>query len=80
MPASQNQVWSGDIRYIRIHGGWCYPALVVDLYSCHVMGSALSTSADANLSCRAMRNALETRRHNGCLIFHSDQDCEYKSK
>lgn len=73
MPASPNQVWCGDISYIRLHGGWCYLALVVDLYSRRVVGLALSLSPDANLACRAMRNALETRRRHGRLLFHSDQ-------
>ncbi|CAK6500563.1 IS3 family transposase ISKpn37 (plasmid) [Serratia marcescens] len=80
MPASPNQLWCGDISYIRLHGGWCYLALVVDLYSRRVVGSALSLSPDANLACRAMRNALETRRRHGRLLFHSDQGCQYKSK
>ena len=38
MPTSPNQVWCGDISYIRLHGGWCYLALVVDLYSRRVVG------------------------------------------
>lgn len=80
MPASPNQVWCGDISYIRFHGGWCYLALVVALYSRRVVGSALSLSPDANLACRAMRNALETRRRHGRLLFHSDQGIQYKSK
>lgn len=74
-----NQVWCGDVSYIRIHGGWCYLALVIDLYSRRVVGSALSLSADAELVSRAMRNALEVRERNGRLLFHSDQGCQYKS-
>ncbi|MCX2957476.1 MAG: DDE-type integrase/transposase/recombinase [Serratia symbiotica] len=80
IPASPNQVWCGDISYIRIHGGWCYLALVVELYSRRVVDSALSLSPDANLACRAVRNALERCQRHGYLLFHLDPDCQYKSK
>ena len=33
----------------------------VDLYSRRIIGSALSLTADAELVCRALRNALEIR-------------------
>ncbi|WP_284473506.1 hypothetical protein [Serratia symbiotica] len=36
----------GIINYIHIHGGWCYLALVVKLYSRRVVDSALSLSPD----------------------------------
>ena len=55
MPEQPNQVWCGDISYIRISGGWCYLALVIDLYSRRVVGCALSLSPDAEVgvSCDA---------------------------
>ncbi len=52
---------------------------VIDLYSRRIIGSALSLTADADLVCKALRNALETRSRNGCLLFHSDQGVQYKS-
>ncbi|MCZ8955417.1 IS3 family transposase [Escherichia albertii] len=79
-PAEANRIWSGDISYIRVNGGWCYLALVIDLYSRRVVGQAMSLSPDAELVCRAMRNALETRQRKGRLIFHSDQGGQYRSK
>ena len=51
----------------------------VDLYSRRIIGSALSLTADAELVCRALRNALETRPRDGRLLFHSDQGVQYKS-
>ncbi|EMW73749.1 hypothetical protein EC178200_4605 [Escherichia coli 178200] len=41
--------------------------------------STLSLTADAELVCRALRNALETRPRDGRLLFHSDQGVQYKS-
>lgn len=46
--------------------------LVIDLYSRRIVGNAMSSSLDADLVCRAMRNALETRRIKHRLLFHSD--------
>ncbi|EDT8879104.1 IS3 family transposase [Salmonella enterica subsp. enterica] len=79
-PESANRVWCGDISFIRVCGGWCYLALVIDLYSRRVVGHAMSSSPDAELVCRAMRNALETRQRSGRLLFHSDQGGQYRSK
>ncbi|EOV8484590.1 IS3 family transposase [Klebsiella aerogenes] len=78
-PVEPNRIWCGDISFIRLQEKWCYLALVVDLYARRIIGSALSLTADADLVCRAMRNALETRQHNGRLLFHSDQGSQYKS-
>ncbi len=78
-PAAPNRVWCGDISFIRLRDKWCYLALVVDLYSRRIIGSALSLTADADLVCRALRNALETRLRDGRLLFHSDQGVQYKS-
>lgn len=78
-PAAPNRVWCGDISFIRLQGKWCYLALVVDLYSRRIIGSALSLTADADLVCRALRNALETRPYDERLLFHSDQGGQYKS-
>ncbi len=78
-PGAPNRVWCGDISFIRLQNKWCYLALVVDLYSRRIIGSALSLTADADLVCRALRNALETRPRDGRLLFHSDQGVQYKS-
>ncbi len=78
-PAAPNHVWCGDISFIRLQDKWCYLALVVDLYSRRIIGSALSLTADAELVCWALRNALETRPRDGRLLFHSDQGVQYES-
>lgn len=49
-PTSPNQVWTGDVTYIRIKGGWCYLAIVLDLYARRVVGFAVSDSPDSGLS------------------------------
>lgn len=79
-PSEPNRVWSGDISDIKVNGGWCYLALVIDLYSRRIVGSAISSSPDADLVCRGMRNALETRQRERRLLFHSGQGGQYRSK
>ncbi len=78
-PDAPNIRWCGDITYIRIRDGWCYLATVIDLFSRRVVGMAISASPDAELVCRALSNALETRHIEGRLIFHSDQGSQYSS-
>ena len=38
----KNQVWVGDITYIKTEIGWVYLAAVIDLYNREVIGYALS--------------------------------------
>ncbi|MDE1476899.1 DDE-type integrase/transposase/recombinase [Xenorhabdus bovienii] len=57
-----------------------YLAVVMDLFSRRVVGIAMSASLDAELVCRALSNALETRHREGRLIFHSGQGSQYSSK
>ena len=80
-PETPDKAWSGDISYVRVKSGWCYLALVIDLYSRRIVGSAVSSSPDAERVCRAMRRALESRScRTGRLLCHSDQGSQYRSK
>lgn len=44
------QVWSTDITYIRLAGGFVYLTAVMDWHSRYVLGWALSTTLDADAS------------------------------
>ena len=37
-PEKPNQVWAGDVTYLRTHEGWMYLAIVMDLYSRRIIG------------------------------------------
>jgi len=37
-PLTVNDVWAGDITYLRTAEGWMYLAIVMDLYSRQIVG------------------------------------------
>lgn len=78
--ASQpNQVWTGDITYIRTAVGWLYLAVVIDLFSRKVVGWAMSPRIGAALATDALNMAIVSRKPSGGLIFHSDRGIQYAS-
>jgi putative transposase len=74
-----NQVWAGDITYVRTRQGWSYLAVVMDLYSRRIVGWALALLPDTVLVVRALQKAREQRNPQPGLMFHSDQGCQYTS-
>ena len=79
-PSMPNQVWTGDVTYIRIKGGWCYLAVVLDLFARRVVGFAISDSPDSVLTAKALQMAYQTRLKPSGVLFHSDQGTHYTSK
>ena len=79
-PSTPNQVWTGDVTYIRIKGGWCYLAVVLDLFARRVVGFAVSDSPDSMLTAKALQMAYQTRLRPSSVLFHSDQGTHYTSK
>ena len=79
--AKMNQVWAGDITYIKTGLGWVYLAVVIDLYNREIIGYSLSKSIDSELVKRALSNAIVNRKPDyGKTIFHSDRGIQYSSK
>ncbi len=74
-----NQFWTGDVTYVRIKVGWCYLAVVLDLYARRVVGFAVSDSPDSMLTTKALQMAYETRLKPSNMLFHSDQGTHYTS-
>lgn len=79
MPTGVNQVWVGDITYIKLNHQWRYLATVMDLYSRRIIAWSLSDNRKAELTIRALRLALCKRNYPKGLIFHSDRGIEYLS-
>lgn len=79
-PENPNQVWAGDITYLKTHEGWMYLAIVMDLYSRKIIGWAMSKRMTTALVERAMQMAITLRASTEGLIFHSDRGSQYTSK
>ena len=72
-----DQVWAGDITYLRVGSGWVYLAAVIDLYTRKVVGWAIAESLHATVVIDALNEALATRDWSPGLIFHSDRGVQY---
>lgn len=79
-PSQPNHVWTGDVTYVRIKGGWCYLAVVIDLFARRIVGFAVSDSPDSQLTSKALKMAYEARLKPTGVLFHSDQGTHYTSK
>src|SRR5262249_19885732 len=71
-----NQVWSTDITYIRLHGGFIYLVAVMDGCSRYVLSWAVSITMDVGFCLEALDHALEVARPE---IFNSDQGAQFTS-
>ena len=78
-PSNTNTHWTGDITYIRTSQGWLYLAIVLDLYSRRVVSWAFSSQPNSELSIRAINLAVQLRRPQQSVLFHSDQGVQYSS-
>ena len=74
-----DQRWVTDISYVWTNEGWCYLAVVLDLFSRAVVGWSLDTTLTTRLPLNALNAALETRRPAAGLLHHSDRGCQYTS-
>jgi transposase InsO family protein len=74
-----NQVWVSDITYIRTVKGFCYLALITDMYSRKIVGYDISDSLELTGCLRALQKALRKARPAVGLVHHSDRGIQYCS-
>ena len=71
-----NQVWSADITYIRLEGGFVYLVAIMDWYSRYVLSWRVSNTMDVNFCVEGLEEALKFARPE---IFNTDQGSQFTS-
>ena len=69
-----DQVWVGDITYVRLRQEFMYLAVLMDVFTRGIRGWQLSRSLDQELTLTVLRRALAQRTPQ---IHHSDQGIHY---
>lgn len=72
--ARPEQVWVGDITYVRLASEFVYLAVLMDCFTRSIRGWHLGRSLDGELTLTALRRALQ---HGSPEIHHSDQGVQY---
>jgi len=74
-----NRVWVGDVTLVATRAGWLYVAVLLDLYSRRVIGWAMRSTPDQQLTLDALAMAIRQRRVRRGLVHHSDQGAQYSA-
>ena len=72
-----NQLWVGDITYVALETGFCYLAVILDVWSRKVVGYALGKRIDMRLTTAALKSAIQQRQPFPGCVFHSDRGVQY---
>jgi putative transposase len=73
-----NQVWSGDITYIKLEHGFAYLAAIIDWHTKKILGWKLSNTMDVHLTTSVLNEAIF--KYGKPEIFNSDQGSQYTAK
>lgn len=73
---ARNQVWSTDITYIPLRGGFLYLTAVMDWHTRYILSWRISNTLDVAFCIEALNEALEQGKPD---IFNTDQGSQYTS-
>ena len=73
----QDQVWVGDITYVRLKGHFIYVAVLMDVFTRMIRGWKVSQHLSQPLTLKPLEQAL---RRSVPEIHHSDQGVQYLSR
>lgn len=71
------QVYSTDITYVRLKGGFAYLCAVMDWHSRYVLSWRLSSTLDTDFCLEAVEEAL---KQGVPEVFNTDQGCQFTSR
>jgi putative transposase len=74
--AFPDHVWSTDITYIRLAGGFAYCTAILDWYSRYILAWRVSNTIDTGFCLEALEEALERSKP---IIFNMDQGAQFTS-
>ncbi len=72
----KNQVWSTDITYIKLSGGFVYLVAIIDWFSRYVLDWEISTTLEADFCVDTLARVLST---GCCEIFNTYQGSQFTS-
>lgn len=72
-----NQAWGADLTYVRLGAGFCYLAVLLDLFSRRIVGWNLAERLEARGALAALEMALSARQPVDGWIHHSDRGVQY---
>lgn len=78
-PVKKNEVWAGDVTYLKTAQGWMYLAIVMDLYSRRSRWH-IDKYMTTDLISKALIKVYNLRQPPKGLVFHSDRGSQYTSK
>jgi putative transposase len=79
-PLASDEVWAGDITYLKTAEGWMYLAIVMDLYSRRIVGWQIEKHMTTDLISKALIKAVNLRQPKPGLVFHSDRGSQNTSR
>lgn len=79
-PVAPNEVWAGDVTYLKTGEGWMYLAIVMDLYSRRIVGWHIDKRMTTDLVEKALTKVFNLRQPKKGLVFHSDRGSQYTSR
>jgi putative transposase len=78
-PVAPNEVWAGDVTYLKTGEGWMYLTVVMDLFSRRIVGWHIDKRMTTELVGKALIKAYNLRQPSKGCVFHSDRGSQYTS-
>jgi len=76
----KDEVWAGDLTYLRTAEGWMYLAIVMGLYSRRIVKWHIDKCMTTDLISKALVKAYNLRQPPKGLVLHSDHKSQHTSK